>query len=372
MKMNVGVVVAWVIALSLTGWIISGTFASTPESADAKTNLVQQETVAKVQASVLTAKSISKTLTLNGQTAAKRVVGIKAESTGKVIELNVEKGSWVKAGAVLMKLDPNDLNAQLTSSKALEDQRKLEYEGAKKLNNQGLQNATQLASALAQYQQAKAATETLEIQLQHTVISAPFDGYINSRDVELGSYVSTGTEVIELLNFSPMLIDVQVSENNIGAVKVGQLTKATLVNGEVVNGRISFISASSNPATRTFKVEMEVVSPVANPIAGASATVDLPINSAMAHFISPALLILDDNGQLGIKTLNADNVVEFHNIGLAETTPRGIWVTGLPSTTRVITVGQGFVKVGETVEPTFVNDSESSQSAATQISNGQG
>ncbi|AJQ95356.1 efflux RND transporter periplasmic adaptor subunit [Gynuella sunshinyii] len=361
MKINVGVVVAWFIALSLTGWIISGSFASTSPPAETDTQLTQTEKTARVQASVLNAKLITKTLTLNGQTVAKRVVDIKAESTGKIIELNVEKGDWVKAGTILMKLDPNDLDSQLKSAKALESQRKMEYDGAVQLNKQGLQNATQLAGTLTLYEQAKAATESLKIQLQDTVVKAPFDGYVNNRNAELGSYVTTGTEVIELISFSPMLISVQVSENNIAAIQLGQTAKAKLVDDTEVEGKISFISASSNPATRTFQVEMEVTTPVAQPVAGASATLELPIKSAMAHYISPALLILDDNGQLGIKTINDQNVVEFHNVSLAETTPRGIWVTGLPSTTKVITVGQGFVKVGETVEPTFETDAEPEQ-----------
>ncbi|WP_428240937.1 efflux RND transporter periplasmic adaptor subunit [Gynuella sp.] len=365
MKINVGVVVAWVIALSLTGWIISGSFASTSPPADKENQLTQTEKTARVQAAVLNAKLISKTLALNGQTAAKRVVGIKAESTGKVIELNVEKGDQVKAGTILMKLDPNDLNSQLKSAKALESQRKMEYDGAVRLNKQGLQNATQLAGTLTLYEQAKAATESLRIRLQDTVIKAPFDGYINSRNIELGSYVTTGSEVVELISFSPMLINVQISENDIAAIQLGQTAKAKLVDDTEVEGKISFISASSNPSTRTFQVEMEVTSPVAHPVAGASATVELPIKSAMAHFISPALLILDDNGQLGIKTINEQNVVEFHNVGLAETTPRGIWVTGLPSTAKVITVGQGFVKVGDTVDPTFEADAEPEQDNST-------
>ena len=71
----------------------------------------------------------------------------------------------------------------------------------------------------------------------------------------------------------------------------------------------------------------------------------------MAHRVSPAVLALDDNGNLGVKALGADNTVIFHEVEIVKTESNGAWVTGLPNDITLITLGQGFVNPGEEVEP---------------------
>jgi multidrug efflux system membrane fusion protein len=85
--------------------------------------------------------------------------------------------------------------------------------------------------------------------------------------------------------------------------------------------------------------------------AGISAQLRIPTGKQTAHFVSPAILSLDTDGTLGIKTVNADNVVEFNRIGIVRAQTDGIWVSGLPDKTQIISIGQGFVNDGETVDP---------------------
>ena len=73
----------------------------------------------------------------------------------------------------------------------------------------------------------------------------------------------------------------------------------------------------------------------------------------MAQKLSPALLALDDLGQMGIRTVDADNAVQFHPVEIVADAVDGIWVTGLPAAATIITVGQELVVAGEKVEPVF-------------------
>jgi len=86
----------------------------------------------------------------------------------------------------------------------------------------------------------------------------------------------------------------------------------------------------------------------------------------LAQKISPALLSLDDLGVLGIRTIDQNNIVNFNPIEILSDAPDGIWVSGLPNRSAVITTGQALVTEGERVDPVFQNrrtlKAESSQS----------
>ena len=68
--------------------------------------------------------------------------------------------------------------------------------------------------------------------------------------------------------------------------------------------------------------------------------------------ISPALLVLSDAGQMGVRTINADNIVEFNPVDILRDEADGIWVTGLSAVAKVIVVGQQLVVAGEKVDST--------------------
>ena len=79
----------------------------------------------------------------------------------------------------------------------------------------------------------------------------------------------------------------------------------------------------------------------------------MQLGEVYVHRISPALFTLNDAGDLGVRTIDDDNVVEFFKVGIIEDTNEGAWVTGLPDTVKLITVGQEFVLTGETVDPVY-------------------
>ena len=61
-------------------------------------------------------------------------------------------------------------------------------------------------------------------------------------------------------------------------------------------------------------------------------------------------LVLDDSGRIGLRTLNADNVVAFNPVDLVGETSDGVWVTGLSGDVRLIVRGQGYVRAGQDVD----------------------
>ena len=110
-----------------------------------------------------------------------------------------------------------------------------------------------------------------------------------------------------------------------------------------------FISPTADPATRTFRVEIEAPNPDGAIRDGITAEIRLATGSAPAHRLSPAVLTLDDRGVLGVRTVGPGEIVRFMPVSILAEGSDGVWVSGLPETVEVITVGQEYVKDGERV-----------------------
>ena len=67
-------------------------------------------------------------------------------------------------------------------------------------------------------------------------------------------------------------------------------------------------------------------------------------------------MLLSDEGNLGVRAVNENDEVKFLPINIVEDTNDGIWVTGIPNLSKLIVLGQGFVRNGEKVETTFLSD----------------
>jgi multidrug efflux system membrane fusion protein len=152
----------------------------------------------------------------------------------------------------------------------------------------------------------------------------------------------------------------QASELDVGQLQVGLPGSARLASGLTVNGRIRYIATVADEATRTFRVELEVVNPDRLLRAGATAEIRIPVETVSAQRLSPAALTLDDVGRLGVRTVGDSDIVAFAPIRIFSSDLDGVWVTGLGDRATVITVGQEFVRHGEKVVPVIDETAPSS------------
>ncbi len=149
-----------------------------------------------------------------------------------------------------------------------------------------------------------------------------------------------------------------LSEFDAKHVRVGNMAAARLATGEEVRGTIRYVAPVADDATRTFAVELEVDNARGELRAGGTAELLIPAESVYAHRVSPALLTLDDAGNVGLKIVNEDGKVEFVSADIALANGDGVWVAGLPQTATIITVGQGFVTSGALVDAVPESDVE--------------
>src|SRR6185503_6775818 len=304
-----------------------------------------------VRVRTIAAEQRATDLTIRGRTEAVRKVEVKAEVAGAVAAIRVQKGQPVKRGDILCELNVESRAAQLKMAQATARQRQIEYEGGKKLQEKGFRSETAVAQSLAAYEGAKAEVERMEKQFENTRIRAPFNGVVDNRMVEVGDYMVAGTTCALVVDLHPILVIGQVSENEVPLIKIGDRGWAKLVTGERAEGHLRFVAQSADPSTRTFRVELEVPNDASTIRDGVTAEIHVTTRTLLAHRISPAILGLDDRGVVGVRIIEQGNRVRFVPVTIISDAPDGMWVTGLPPTVTIITVGQEYVINGQVVNP---------------------
>jgi len=241
----------------------------------------------------------SPSITLNSSATSEKRVDILAKTSGEVMPNNVLQGDWVEKDQVLCRLGVVELN--------------------------------------------------------RTEVKAPFKGYIE-RIVKPGNYLSKGQTCAVIIELDPITFIAEVPETEIKKVINEQKVSIELVTGEVINSKLSFVSKSASSSTRTFRVEAKVSNASGRIRDGITGTMTIQTNKVLASKISPSILLLSDEGDIGVRVVNDNDEVRFLPINIIEDTNDGIWVTGIPNLSKLIVLGQGFVKNGEKVQTTFLSD----------------
>lgn len=355
--LNQGHIATLCLALGLIIWMAAGSF-SREEPFHNPRPLVVDDGLTRVQVERMQGSMTRHDITFSGHTAASRRVELRSEIRGRVIAVHKAKGARVKAGELLIELDARDWPARVQQAEANLRQRDLEARSARELAQRGLANEAQIAQAETLRANAEAELTHARLQLAATKVRAPFPGIVDQRMVEAGDFIQEYAPLLVLLDFSPWLVKGRVSERDAPNIRIGDSAWAELVNGDRIDGRIRFISAEADASTRMFAVEMEVTQTGASMSSGVTARIHVPQPDTWAYYISPALLMLSDNGQLGLKGIDERNQVVFRPVDLLKADNRGIWVHGLGAEANIITVGQGFVEYGQKVEPVYKTDGE--------------
>jgi membrane fusion protein, multidrug efflux system len=350
---------SYLIAIGVTAvvvaWIGSGQFGGDDKPAESaalqEQNAKKPVSLTRVRVHSSIATDRVNELVILGKTEASRRVDIKAETSGRIVAIKVNKGDYVKKGDVIVQIAVDDRQARLAEAKAKLRQREIEFQAAKELSARNFRSKVKLAETQALLDSARAGLAKVKLDVNRTVIRAAFDGVLEMRTVEIGDVVSAGKSIATIVDLSPMLVVANVPESQISKVRSGVMAKARLVTGEVFEGEIRYVSTEAINATRTFKVEMENANEDRAIIAGLTAELRLSLGAVKSHRVSPAVLTLSKKGLVGVKSVDASNKVQFHPVELVADTPQGMWLGGLPDQLTLITTGQEYVKVGQTVDP---------------------
>lgn len=343
--------VAGILGLGLVGWMGSGyIFPSPPEEVAERAVEVTAVAVA-VRDSV--AQDVTQIFAAEGQAQPDRRTILRSEVGGDVAVLSARRGDYLKEGDIIARLGTREQEADVEREREALSRAQREFKNAQTLLDRGVATVDRVAEARAALASAEAAVANAEEAVNAAVIRAPFDGRLDALDLEQGEFIGAGAEVGTMLDTDPLTIVIQIPQQSMSRVVEGSEAKVTFITGEERKGTVEYVSKDAVSETRTFRAEIIVPNPDDQLASGLSVTVSIPTGQMSAHFISPAILSLGTDGQLGVKTVADDNTVEFYEVVVEQAQTDGVWVSGLPEKARIITIGQGFVGKGETVDPTI-------------------
>ena len=354
----------WIASALLVGimaWMASGVLLPR-EAPDAPASTTENAEPTAVAIRPSRAEPVTLTFQAEGQALPDRDTVIRAEASGDVAEILLARGAEVEAGSVIARLTSDRVVADLRRAEEEQDRARRELENAEALLERGVGTVDRVAQARATLAAAEAQVAAADEALDATAIRAPFDGRIETLTLDAGEFVSAGSDVGRIVDNRPLTVELRVPQQALSRIRQGQQAQVTFITGEVRQGVVNFVGTAASTETRTFLAEIEVPNADGAIPAGISAEIVIPTGEALAHFISPATVSLSPEGQTGVKTVE-DGQVVFYRVEVARAEVDGIWVTGLPDTSDLIVIGQGYVRDGESVsaDPVESLDAELAQ-----------
>ena len=407
--MKKSIFIAAFILLLVVGWIGSGQFtkvnAQDDTSDSSKLNDTKVEKVKiedngnKVEIKEYSFSQIDQSIELQGQTTHNKKIDVKSETTGNITNINFKRGDKVTKGDELIRISIENRKELLNSAKkdlerlnkelGLNEKNKvnrlsqnkeliklyeIEFASAKQLIDKGLSSKSKLSLASfnlanarsdqediminfqsqqssieAQIANVKSQLKNIELDISNTYINSPFSVIISEKIVEESEYITPGNPMFTIINLNPIKIQGYLSEFDVNKVNLG--TKAIIenTNGIKKEGIISFISPSAETSTRTFEITIEADNSDLSFRSGITTKITIAGSELKAHKIPPSILTLLDDGTVGVKAVDEENIVVFFPTTSVKDTIDGIWVSGLPDKVNLIVTGQEYVAVGESI-----------------------
>lgn len=349
-------------------WIGSGYVFRADEDDESEPRQAQP-TLVQVERS--RARSVPQYIFAQGSAQPFRSVDVVSQVGGSLEEIEVERGDVVEPDTVVGRVEMEARADSRESAQATLEALETELEGIRELEADGFATESRVRELEARVEEARAALAEAEETIGNTTVTAVISGVVSDVYVNGGQFVAAGTPVVRVIDNSPLRIALQLSQVNVGRVERGTVALVSFATGQSAKGRVCFIAPAADPQSRTFLVEVRVSNEGGEIPSRVSAELRLSAGEATAHFVSPAILSLDEQGELGVKSVDDENRVGFHPAEIVRSERDGIWITGLPEEIGLITVGQGFVRRGEVVRVAEPRRESEEETEKTQLRGGE-
>ncbi|MHA7899921.1 MAG: efflux RND transporter periplasmic adaptor subunit [Henriciella sp.] len=317
-----------------------------PETGSTLSETVKEETLQEVIVSPVTLSPHQVIASLKGSTEPDREVIVRSETMGTVSNASVREGQLVGQGAVLCGLDIESRAARIAEAEAAVASAQLEYDAASQLEEKGWTTSNRAAATKASLDGAQAALAAAKIELEKTRIKAPFRGIFETRMAERGDFLSVGAPCGRVVDLDPIIVAVDATEAQMGAIDPSQPVQVSLSTGISATGTVRYLASTASAQTRTFRVEIDIPNPDYEIAAGLTATVRLGLGEVPAALMTPANLVLHDDGRVGVRYVDDQDVVQFAEVSVVDDAPNGIWVSGIPEGVNLLAAGQDYLREG--------------------------
>lgn len=246
---------------------------------------------------------------LQGTIDARQNVLAAPQMPGVVTSINVHEGDPVYEGQILATLDGATIRKGIEEVKTGWNLANTMYEKQKRLWEQNIGSEAQYLQAKNQKEQLEQKMKTLESQLAMTHIKSPINGIVDEVKIKLGEMASPGLSGIRVVNDKDMKVQAKLSDTYLSKVKKGNKVLIYFPDSDTnLESKISFISKTINPTTRTLMIEAEL--PAGKQMYLSNQAVKLKINNGV---IKDALVISSNLIQKSVSGENYILVAEESN-----------------------------------------------------------
>ncbi|MCD7973460.1 MAG: efflux RND transporter periplasmic adaptor subunit [Candidatus Azobacteroides sp.] len=308
-----------VIGIAIIG-LISWRLVSNKQEIDSRKEINTEKAVVMVTVAEVSRQAPSGTLELTGTAQAFQEVMVPAEAAGTITEIHFKLGEYVRKGKLLARIDDKYKTLAVETAQLNHDKAQDDYERYQKMHAGEAVTETQLRDAKMAYENSKIQLDQAKKQLQDTRITAPFNGYITSKNIEKGTFVNISTPIAGIADIAQLKVLLSVSESDAYLLKSGQeVTIRTRIYPDATySGRISHISPKGDQA-HTYPVEIIISNTSDNPLkAGTYVNVSIDRGSMEPVLAIPRNGIVSSIKEPSVYVVQEDNTVRLRNIHIGK------------------------------------------------------
>jgi membrane fusion protein (multidrug efflux system) len=297
------------------------------------------------------AESIDDVIDAVGTLLADESVVIRPEVQGRVKVIRFTEGKPVKAGEVLIELEPDEYRATLAQSLAQQELDQANFARMKAMLDRGHVSAQEYDEALSKLKYSNALVERDRVLLQKTVLRAPFDGIVGIRQVSIGEYIDKGKALVNLEALDPVKLDFKVPEKYAGTVTKGLTLTAEVAAypGRAFRGEVYAVDPRLEEESRTLRVRARLPNRDQALRPGMFARVNLALGAARrALFVPESALVVKGSSASVFRVVSGTAVATPVAIG-ARYKGKVEIVQGLAEGDSVVTEGQVKLRDGSQV-----------------------
>lgn len=216
-----------------------------------------------VTTAIATKQNWQPTLSAVGSMQAVNGVAVSTDLAGIVSQIAFQSGGAVKKGDLLIKLDSQPEEARLRSAQARLENAKQNFERYQQLIKGAAVSQSAFDAARSEYRQAVAAVDETRAMISRKAITAPFDGMLGIRQVDLGQYLNVGEMIVRLESIDPIYVEFALPQQHFQELNIGKTLRlrANGLKDEEFEGTISALDSRLDEATRNIKIQGTVKNP---------------------------------------------------------------------------------------------------------------
>lgn len=307
-----------------------------------------------VELSAVTVSDIPLTVTAAGNLAANQQTNISPKVGGYVSKILFNEGDFVNAGTLLIQLDNEKEQNDLSAAKADADLSALQYERENKAYKKGLILQDDVYNAKVTNEKNQAVVKTDQTALDDMALTAPFSGLLGSKNVNVGDYVSPGQKLITLVDQKNLRVEYALPSQYAPQLQIGQATTITadFLPGKQFSAKVNFISPYIDTDSQTITVHAVLNNESGDLKPGQFVNITQTLGTLSRAILVPENSVLASMNGYYVFTVKNNHVVSIP-VKIGERIDSKVQITaGLKPTDNIITTGQNVVKDNDPVNIT--------------------